>query len=203
MASLLLWHGAGSDRTQSTLVAVDEAVGRASPGVTTVRADFPYRKRPGRRPPDREPVLLQAIRDEIAVLPPGPIVLGGRSMGGRMCSILAAGPTKGLFHPASVAGVVMISYPLHPPGKLDRLRVEHFPRLHLPCLFIHGTRDAFGTPDELSRWTATIPGPVEHVWIERGTHELRGADAQVADAVVAWTRQQRIFTRKRAARPRG
>ena len=87
--------------------------------------------------------------------------------------------------PLPRAGLVLISYPLHPPGKPDTLRVEHLPRLHVPCLFVHGTRDPFGTPDELTEWTATIPGPVEHVWIDGEGHDLRGADAKVAAAVIA------------------
>jgi predicted alpha/beta-hydrolase family hydrolase len=81
---------------------------------------------------------------------------------------------------------VLISYPLHPPGKPDRLRVEHFPRLTVPCLFVQGTRDAFGSPEELREWTATIPGPVDHVWIDGKGHDLKGADARVAGIVADW-----------------
>ena len=99
--------------------------------------------------------------------------LGGRSMGGRMCSMAVA---EGL--PAR--GLVLISYPLHPPGRPDRLRVEHFPALRVPCLFVSGTRDAFGSPDELEAATAAIPGPVTHHWIEGKDHGLRGVDAEVA-----------------------
>ena len=84
------------------------------------------------------------------------------------------------------AGLVLISYPLHPPGKPDRLRVEHLPNLHVPCLFVTGTRDPFGTPEELEAAAATVPGPVTHVWIEGGRHDLKGADAQIAAAVVEW-----------------
>lgn len=176
--SLLLFPGAGSDRTHPCLVAIEEAVVAARPGTRAVRADFPYRKA-GRRAPDRAPVLLEAVREEAAALGPDPLVLGGRSMGGRMCSMAVA---EGL--PAT--GLVLVSYPLHPPGKPDRLRVEHLVELRLPCLFVHGTKDAFGTPEELQAWTATIPGPVDHVWIEGGTHELKRADARVAAAVADW-----------------
>lgn len=107
------------------------------------------------------------------------LVLGGRSMGGRMCSMAVA---DGL--PA--AGLVLISYPLHPPGKPDNLRTAHLPSLTVPCLFVHGTRDPFGSPEELEIHTATIPGSVTHVWIEGGRHELKGADQAVAAAVVSW-----------------
>jgi predicted alpha/beta-hydrolase family hydrolase len=112
---------------------------------------------------------------------PARIVLGGRSMGGRVCSMAVA---EGL--PA--AGLVLISYPLHPPGKPDRLRIEHLPALHVPCLFVSGTRDAFGTPAELEQHTKAIPGPVEHVWIEGKGHDLKGQDLVIADAVADWVR---------------
>ena len=84
------------------------------------------------------------------------------------------------------AGLALIAYPLHPPGKPDRLRTEHFGDLDLPCLFVSGTSDPFGSPDELEAHAAAIPGPVTHAWIDGGRHDLRGADRQVADAVVAW-----------------
>jgi pimeloyl-ACP methyl ester carboxylesterase len=84
---------------------------------------------------------------------PERIVLGGRSMGGRMCSMAVA---EGL--PA--AGLVLIAYPLHPPGKPDKLRTEHLPAIGVPCLFVSGTKDPFATPEELEAATATIPGPV-------------------------------------------
>jgi predicted alpha/beta-hydrolase family hydrolase len=81
---------------------------------------------------------------------------------------------------------VLISYPLHPPGKPDSLRTEHLPRLAVPCLFIHGSRDPFGSPAELQQWTATIPGPVTHHWLEGRGHDLKGADAAVAEIVATW-----------------
>jgi uncharacterized protein len=180
VTTLLLFPGAGSDRDHPSLLAIERAV---SP-LVCVRADFPYR-RAGRRAPDRAPVLLAAVRAEAAALTaehPGPLVLGGRSMGGRMCS-MAVGDEE---DPMPAAGLVLISYPLHPPGKPDRLRVEHLPRLTVPCLFVHGTRDAFGSPDELSTWTETIPAPVDHVWIEGKGHDLKGADEQVAGVVADW-----------------
>lgn len=89
-------------------------------------------------------------------------------------------------HPLAATALVLIAYPLHPPGRPDRLRTEHFPRLHLPCLFVSGTNDRFGTPEELQHWTATIPGPVTHVWMEGKGHDLRGCDLQVAATVADW-----------------
>jgi predicted alpha/beta-hydrolase family hydrolase len=175
--SLLLFPGAGSSADHSSLHAIEAAV---SP-MRCVRADFPYRKA-GRKAPDRAPVLLQAVREEAAALAPASLVMGGRSMGGRICSLAVADADD----PLPAVGLVLISYPLHPPGKPDTLRVEHFPRLHVPCLFVSGTKDTFGTPDELTHWTATIPGPVTHHWVQGKGHDLKGADAEIAGVVAAW-----------------
>lgn len=100
-------------------------------------------------------------------------------MGGRICSIAVA---AGL--PA--AGLILVSYPLHPPGRQDKQaeRTEHFPNLNVPCLFVSGTKDQFGTSAELLGATQTIPGPVEHVWIEGGDHGLRARNVQVATGIV-------------------
>jgi predicted alpha/beta-hydrolase family hydrolase len=175
---LLLAPGAGADRNQSTLVALDEAA--EARGIDVVRMDFPYRKA-GRKAPDRLPVLLEAVRTETEELAARcrAILLGGRSMGGRVCSLVVA---EGV--PA--AGLLLISYPLHPPGKPDRLRTEHMPELDVPCLFVSGTRDAFGSPAELEAATAAIPGPVTHVWVEGGDHSLRRSDQAVVDASIQW-----------------
>jgi hypothetical protein len=175
--NLLLFPGAGSSSTHSSLLAIEAAV--APMHVT--RADFAYRKA-GRKAPDRTPVLLQAVRDEAAPLLADGLVLGGRSMGGRMCSMAVADVED----PLPARGLVLISYPLHPPGKPDSLRVEHLPRLDVPCLFIHGTRDAFGTPEQLLHWTATIPGAVTHHWLEGRAHDLKGCDAVIASTVAEW-----------------
>jgi predicted alpha/beta-hydrolase family hydrolase len=195
---LLLAPGASSDRNQAALVAIDSAATAA--GLTVVRMDFPYRQA-GRRAPDRAPVLVQAVVDEAARLAPrvGAIVLGGRSMGGRMCSLAVAEGTP-------AAGLVLISYPLHPPGRMDKLRTEHFPRLDVPCLFVSGTRDAFGSPTELEGATAAIPGAVTHHWIEGKSHGLRGADAELVSVVVPWVeslggRPRRLRRARRVAPP--
>jgi uncharacterized protein len=83
------------------------------------------------------------------------------------------------------AGLVLVSYPLHPPGRPDRRRTEHFPHIAVPCLFISGTRDAFGTKDELEGATTAIPAAVTHAWVE-GDHSLRGRDTEVASIVAGW-----------------
>lgn len=177
---LLLAPGAGADRDQATLFALDRAA--ASLGMVVVRMDFPYR-RAGRRAPDRAPVLVEAVRAEAEALAArcSRLVLGGRSMGGRMCSMaVAAGLVPG------AAGLVLISYPLHPPGRPEKLRTEHFPALDVPCVFVSGTRDAFGTPAEMEAATSAIPGPVTHRWVEGRDHSLRGSDATVVPLVTEW-----------------
>lgn len=177
---LLLFPGAGSDREHSSLSAIERWV---APHPCR-RVDFPYRKE-GRRAPDRAPKLMAAVRAEIdEVGEDEPLVLGGRSMGGRICSMVAAGADE-LPPPPRLRGLVLISYPLHPPGKPDRLRVEHLPDVSVPTLFVSGARDTFATPDELRAWTATMPrrAKVRHLFVEGVGHDLKGSDQTVAGAV--------------------
>ncbi len=178
--TLLLYPGAGSDSNHSSFVTTERWVGPHR----CVRADFPYRKE-GRRAPDRAPKLLASIRDDLERLDPAePLVMGGRSMGGRMCSMIAAGVDEQP-PPKQLRGLVLISYPLHPPGRPDRLRVEHLALIKVPTLFVSGTRDAFGTPDEFAEWTASMPkqAKVAHLWIEGKGHDLKGADHTIAGAI--------------------
>ncbi len=178
--TLLLYPGAGSDSNHPSLLAIEQWVAPHP----VVRADFPYRKQ-GRRAPDRAPKLLAAIRHDLGEIDPDrPLVMGGRSMGGRMCSMIAAG-ADGQPPPKQLKGLVLISYPLHPSGKPDRLRVEHLPDIAVPTLFVSGTRDPFGTPDEFAEWTATMSSKakVNHLWLEGKGHDLKGADHTVAGAV--------------------
>ena len=143
-----------------------------------MRIDFPYRLA-GRRAPDRAPVLVAAVADAATRLD-RPRVLGGRSMGGRMCSMAVADGV------AAADALVRVSYPLHPVGRAERLRTDHFARLDLPCLFVSGTRDAMGTPDELVDAVAAIPGPVTVHLVEGRDHGLRGVDREVAATVTSW-----------------
>lgn len=181
-AGAILAPGAGAGRDQPALVAIDDALTEV--GVAVERIDFPYRLA-GRRAPDRAPVLVATIAEAAGALagrlavPPRRIALGGRSMGGRMASMAVAEGT-------AAAALILVSYPLHPPGRPDRLRVEHFAALTVPCLFVSGTRDAFGTPAELEAATAAIAGPVTHAWLPGGDHGLRGRDAEVAAVVREW-----------------
>ena len=181
--TVLLYPGAGTGCDHSSLVATER---RLSAAASVERRDFPYR-REGRKAPDRAPKLMTAIRDDLAGFSRrrGPVVMGGRSMGGRMTTMVAA-DVDGAGPVARLAGLVLICYPLHPPGKPDNLRVEHLPDIGVPCLFISGTRDPFGTPAELERWTATIPAPVEHHWIDGGRHDLKGADEEIAERIATF-----------------
>ena len=153
-AGFLLTHGAGGGADHRLLVALDEQL-----DVPVRRMEFPYRAE-GRKAPDRAPKLIAAVVEEAARFAddlgcdPAELAFGGRSMGGRICSMAIA---EGL--PA--AAVVLLSYPLHPPGKPERLRIEHFPDLAVPTLFVNGDRDPFGTPDELAEHTPAIAGSVE------------------------------------------
>jgi uncharacterized protein len=180
-AGLVLTPGASARRDQSGLVAIDQAVTQL--GIAVERVEFPGQAA-GKRRPDPPAVCIQTIRTATSELadrlgvPTAGVAIGGRSMGGRMCSMAAA---EGL----EVAALVLVSYPLHPPGRPDRLRIAHFPDLHLPCLFVSGRRDAFGTPAELERETSAIPGPVTLLFVD-GDHSLRKGESGVADIVAPW-----------------
>ncbi|HYL53660.1 MAG TPA: alpha/beta family hydrolase [Acidimicrobiia bacterium] len=166
--AVLLAHGAGADMHAAALTTVADALAAAK--IPSLRFNFPY-KAAGRRSPDRAPVLEAALREaakELAArakVPADRLVLGGRSMGGRIGSMVAAED--------GALGVVLLGYPLHPPGRTDQLRVEHFPRLTMPVLFASGTRDAFGTPDELQQHAKTIKGRVRFHWIDTGDHGFK------------------------------
>lgn len=185
VSGLALWPGAGSASDHPGLIAVDAGVAP----LPVARLDFPYRLE-GRRAPDRAPKLMASIRTEVAALcerwgtTSEHLVLGGRSMGGRICSMVAAGADGET--PLPVAGLVLMSYPLHPPGKPERLRTEHLSDLRCPVLFVSGDRDTFGTPDELAAAQALISGPVSSVTIERKGHDLKGVDDQVVAAIRHW-----------------
>ena len=194
--AVLLAHGAGSDRNAPALVAVADALEAA--GIPSLRFDFPYRIA-GRKAPDRPPVLLAAVREAAAELsqrtglPPERLVLGGRSMGGRYCS-LAVGDAE---DPLPALGLLLLGYPLHPAGKPDNLRVEHFPSLEVPVLFVSGDRDALAGKEGLEKWAGTIPGPVDFHWLAGGDHGFRvpksrggkgeaATLAEVADVSASW-----------------
>jgi len=175
------------------------AIEQALHPTPVVRADFPYRLA-GRRIPDRAPVLLRTIHETVLDAcqrfdcKPEQLVIGGRSMGGRMCSMAIAGfdGTDRVPQPAAtslpVAGLVCIGYPLHPPRQPDKLRVTHLAHIAVPSLFVSGTRDEFATPDELRHHVAAIRGLVQIEFVEGARHDLRQYDEAVAAMVAAWVR---------------
>jgi len=178
---VFLAPGAGGDSTHHTLRSL---VGALDP-LPVHLMDFPYRLA-GRRAPDRAPVLVEAMRTELerfrerlGVLDTSRIVLGGRSMGGRISSILAAGgqPCRGL---------ALLSYPLHPIGRPEKLRIDHFGEIGVPVLFLSGDRDNFGSPEEFGRHVGVIAGPVTQRWIAGGRHDPAGADDEIGVIVGEW-----------------
>jgi predicted alpha/beta-hydrolase family hydrolase len=182
---LVLTPGAGARRTSHGLVVIDELL--TERGIAVSRVEFPAQTE-GRRRPDPPEVCIGTVRAATEALaaqlsvPTSRVAIGGRSFGGRMCSMAAA---DGL----DVAGLVLVSYPLHPPGQPDRLRTSHFPALLVPCLFVTGRSDAFASPEELERETAVIPGDVTVTFID-GDHSLRRRERAAAEAVATWAVRQ-------------
>ena len=174
--TLVLAPGAGSRQNQPFLVALARALRSGGPsarGFEVVTFDFLY-AHAGRRLPDRSEVLedtwtavLDAIRGGAATAA-RPLVIGGKSMGGRMATHVAASGTAG-----AIDGLVLLGYPLHPPDKPASLRVAHLPKIREPMLFLQGTRDAFGAPEEL-RPHVSAPGMRARVV------EIEGADHSLA-----------------------
>ncbi|MEX0759951.1 MAG: alpha/beta family hydrolase [Tistlia sp.] len=169
--TLVLAHGAGAGAETPFMTAFAE--GLAARGRRVARFEFPYmarRRADGRkRPPDRAPVLLASWRGVVAQLGgPGRVVLGGKSMGGRMASLLAA-ELEAEGTPAR--GLVCLGYPFHPPGKPERPRTAHLAALATPGLILQGTRDPFGGEAEVAGY-ALAPGLRVH-WLDDGDHDLK------------------------------
>jgi hypothetical protein len=181
VAGLVVTPGASAGREHSGLVAIETAV--TPLGMAVERVEFPGQAA-GKRRTDPPAVCIATVREAASALaerldvPLGRIAVGGRSFGGRMCSMAVA---EGL----EAAALVLVSYPLHPPGKPDRLRTEHFGALAVPCLFVSGRRDAFATPDELARETTAIPGDVTLSFVD-GDHSLRKSERGAAEIVADW-----------------
>jgi uncharacterized protein len=192
-ALLVLAHGAGAGQQHPFMVSVARLL--SAKGISVVTFDFPY-MRERRKVPDRAPVLEAAFRDVIDVAREWahglPLIIGGKSMGGRMATHLGAQETDGL------DGIVALGYPLHPPGKPDQPRVAHLPSITAPVLIVQGERDTFGTPDELRPVIQTMTAPVTLHVVAKGDHSLgvRGRTrddtlAGVADVVIGWTNHLR------------
>lgn len=196
---LVLGHGAGAGHDHPWMR--DVAQGLANRGVSVATFDFPY-KAAKKSAPDRAPVLeaafaaawIEAIAESTRETGASPARLfaGGKSMGGRISSQAAA---RGLFTPGA-RGLVFFGYPLHPPGKPNQRRDAHLPSVEAPMLFFHGTRDPFGTPDEMAALVKTLPSATLEL-VDGGDHSLMRSKAQekksraierVLDRAAEWMR---------------
>lgn len=162
---VVLAHGAGTPMDSPFMNAIAETL--AAAGIGAVRFEFEYmakRREDGRRrAPNRIPELIACFREALDLVgPAGELVIGGKSMGGRIASMIA--------DETGVAGVVCLGYPFHPPGKPDRLRIAHLQTLKTPALIVQGTRDPFGTMEEVASYP--LSPAIELTWIEDGNHSF-------------------------------
>ena len=198
--AVLLAHGAGADMHAVTLTTVTDGLSAA--GIASLRFQYPYRAA-GKKAPDRPAVLFEATRVAAAELArrtrlsPDRLVLGGRSMGGRYCSMVAAGGMpKDVGDLVPCLGLLLLGYPLHAAGKPERERSDHFPRLKMPVLFVSGTKDSLASKPALTKAARKLDGTHTFHWIESGDHGFKplkssgltvdGVLADVATAAVQW-----------------
>ncbi len=180
-AGLVMTHGASGNARAPFLEIIADAF--CGVGWWVLRCDMAYRQRRPSGPPnpagsaqDRE-----SLRDAVAAmrkLTTGPVVLGGHSYGGRQSSMLVSED------PALVAGLLLCSYPLHPPGKPEQLRTAHLSLIRTPALFVHGTKDAFGTIEELSQAIRLIPAKTQLSVVEGAGHDLRRGKFNLEELLV-------------------
>jgi predicted alpha/beta-hydrolase family hydrolase len=192
--TVILGHGAGADQKSDFMTRF--ATGLAARGINVVTFNFLYMEQ-GRRVPDANKALeacfravIKAVRHE--KIGRGTLVIGGKSMGGRIASQIAAAG-------ADVVGLVFLGYPLHPPGRVDRLRAKHLPDITVPMLFVQGSRDPFGTPDELRPIIKELKAAADLYVVEGGDHffnvlKRRGVTQEdaykaVLDRIELWLRQ--------------
>lgn len=164
-AVLVLGHGAGGDLNDALLN--DVGVALSSRGIAVLRFNFPYREA-GRKAPGAQTQSEQCYRDVAtsARRDGVPLFIGGKSYGGRMSTHIAS---DGF----SCDGLVLLSYPLHPPGKQDRIRDEHLPAIKQPMLYISGSRDPFATPSLMEKTIASLGKRAQLLWLDGGDHSLR------------------------------
>ena len=192
--TILLGHGAGAPMDSGSMNAIAAALAEA--GFRVARFEFGYmasrRTEAGRKPPPRAETLIEEYKSAVAKLgASGPLVIGGKSMGGRVASMLA----DELFAAGQIAGLLCLGYPFHPPGKPEQLRTKHLAALKTPALICQGTRDIFGSRDEVAGYG--LSEKIEILWLEDGDHDLKprkgisgftSADhlKTVADKVKSW-----------------
>ena len=186
---MLLTHGAGSNRNAPLLVALANAF--AEHDVEVLRYDLAFRQerpkgppRPGDAARDREDLREQILK--LRERNPEQVWLGGQSYGGRQSSMLAAE------EPGLVDRLLLLSYPLHAPGKPAQLRTAHFPKLNMPVMFVHGSRDPFGSLEEMRTAIQLIPAPVKLIEVEGAGHDLGRDHAELAQRIVdQWSLMRR------------
>jgi predicted alpha/beta-hydrolase family hydrolase len=193
-ATILLAHGAGAPMDSASMNAATKALANA--GLRVARFEFAYmasrRTAAGRKPPPRaEKVMTEYLAAVDALKAKGPLIIGGKSMGGRVASMVC----DDLLAQGRVAGLLCLGYPFHPVGKPEQLRTAHLAELKTPALIAQGTRDPFGTREEVKHYK--LSKSIEILWLEDGDHDLRprkavsgfsAADhlATLATAVTAW-----------------
>ncbi|MGY4867073.1 alpha/beta hydrolase family protein [Mycolicibacterium elephantis] len=177
---VVLTHGAGGNRESPLLIRVCDEWARR--GWLAVRYNLPYRRRRPKGPPSGSATTDQAgVAEAVAVartLADGPVIAGGHSYGGRMTSMVVADGT------ADVDVLTLFSYPLHPPGKPERIRTEHLPRITAPTVFTHGTSDPFGSIDELATAAKVVAARTEIVEVTGARHDLGSTSLDVAAMAV-------------------
>jgi hypothetical protein len=179
---LVLAHGAGSDARAPLLEAAAKAF--AQTGIWVLRCDLPFRQRKPHGPPSpadaaADRANLREAARELRAFAHNRIFLGGHSYGGRQATMLAAEDPQ-------VAGALLLfSYPLHPPNQPGKSRTAHFPQLRTPAMFVHGTKDAFGSPEEMRAALRLPPAPTSLVILDRAGHDLRRGKFDFPSIVVA------------------
>jgi predicted alpha/beta-hydrolase family hydrolase len=177
--SLILAHGAGANQASAFMVRFASAL--AARGIDTITFNFLYTEM-RKRVPDRNDKLEACWRKMIEAhnegifgkqLARNTLAIGGKSMGGRIASQVAASPS------IDVAGLVLLGYPLHPPGQPDKLRTRHLPAIRAPMLIVQGSRDTFGTPQELRQVLERLTAPTDLYVIEGGDHSFKVAKKAV------------------------
>ena len=182
-ASLVLAHGAGAPMDSEFMDAFARGLGEA--GLRVARFEFPYmaeRRVTGRkRPPPRAETMMDFYADLVRGLDlPGRVLIGGKSMGGRIASLIA----DPLYADGAISGLVCLGYPFHPPGKPDRLRTDHLKSLKTPALICQGERDPFGTADEVPAYG--LSARIAYYWLTDGNHDLAPRRASGRTKVQNW-----------------
>jgi predicted alpha/beta-hydrolase family hydrolase len=195
-ARALLAHGAGAPMDTPFMNAFARAF--ADHGIQTLRFEFAYmasrRTGEGRKPPPKAERVMGEFLDAVAAIGAGPpLFIGGKSMGGRVASMVA----EELYRARKIAGLFCLGYPFHPPGRPEKLRTAHLKELTVPTLICQGTRDPFGTREEVARYS--LSSAIRIHWLESGDHDFRPEKGSAvtakenlrsaADEVAAWIRR--------------